>query len=200
MSDIPSTFEYLGWYAPPEARKLLDALEKEGVPVHAEFHDGLQNLSGADVAYGGFGGSASVLIAVESARRPDVDTIHGRIFGIGLPTVTSEGPDADDWYDETAGDEIELIERRAAVARDLDAREAELKQLLSEVAAVDAELLEGGQSPQRLDALRRARERHSHSGDRLLAEKRRLMSELQEIDSTLYGPQGSEEAQSGPRD
>ena len=169
---IPENYESLGWYAPFEARKLLEALETVGIGAHT-----------------GDGGREGVLIAVESARRPEADSIHGEIFGTGLAGLTDKDALSGNWVDPDGTGEVKLLGRRAVWVHELRDVDDELNNLLDEVAAVDDELREGTQSPVRLEALRKARDRHSVNHERLLAAKQRLTEELRNVDKLLYDSQ-----------
>jgi hypothetical protein len=75
--DVPATedgLEGLGWYSRSEARKLLDALEKAGIPASGDF--------GRDEArLFGFGAPSDVLVHVDPDRRAEAEAIHERVLG-----------------------------------------------------------------------------------------------------------------------
>ena len=124
METLSESFDYLGRYTIPEARRLLEALEAAQISIEAEFDDGSGHGEFA-ASLGSFGGEAGVEIAVERSRRPDVDTIHARLFGSGLPTLP-EG------YEGHGAEELKLRQRREELARELGEVGVALKALLNE--------------------------------------------------------------------
>jgi len=195
MEEIPDDYEYLGWYQPPEAKRLLDALEAEKIGTHAEFDDGAATNSAVEAAYGSFGGRSQILISIESIRRPDVDKIHGLIFGSGLHTMSDATNPPKKWLEEEGEAEFETLERRQQLVDELDNIERELKDLLQEATAVKRELDDGSQGPDRLAALRSAFERHSETSNHLQSNRDKLEAELEEIDKVLYGEKDEESAE-----
>lgn len=187
MNEAPEGYEVLGWYAPPEAKRLLEALDEQGIGVHAEFQNEMGRVEPVEAAMGGFGAGSRVLIAAESARRLEVDRIHSRLFGLGLPTFSEDEAGADEWLDRDGGDEVALLEEREGMMRRLDEVEHELRILLAEVAAVDEELQAGGQERARMDALGAAQVRNKARGNELLQLRGTLTGELGRIERLLRG-------------
>ena len=195
MEEIPDDYEYLGCYAPPEAERLLGALEAENIGTHAEFHDGAATGSAVGIAYGDSGVRAQILISTESTRRSDVDQIHIRIFGSGLPAMPDETNSPEKWLEEEGEAEFKTLERRQQLVDELDDIERGLKDLLQEATAVKRELDDGSQGPDRLAALRSAFERHSETSNHLQSNRDKLEAELEEIDKVLYGEKDEESAE-----
>ncbi|MFT4638499.1 MAG: hypothetical protein ACI8T1_001820 [Verrucomicrobiales bacterium] len=129
MDVIPENFEFLGSYSIPDAKRLLEALEAADVLVEAEFDDGMGNGEYA-ASFGGFGGNASVEIAVETARRSDVEIIQTRLFGANLPNLP-EG------YKIHGADEFHLRQHRETLILELGELGDRLSSALSEGRAAE---------------------------------------------------------------
>ena len=194
MSDIPDGYEYLGWYEPLEAKRLLEALELDDIGTYAVFQDGGRTHSTIN-AYGGFGGS-QILIAIDKTRRPQVDRIHGLIFGSSLPVLPEGNDSPESWVDSDGKSEVETLERRQQLVDQIDEIERELKKLLREATVVNEELKDSNQTPERLESLRKAFERHRETNIRLQSDREKLECEVKEIDKALYG--GEDEEGPGP--
>ena len=83
-------FEYLGYYRPDDARRLLSALEAANIKFDAKFFDGIKSMSSLSGAHGGhFGGGAQILISIDSNRNAEVQQIHKEMFGDCLPDYDS---------------------------------------------------------------------------------------------------------------
>ena len=86
----PSTdgtqFQYVGYYSPPEAERLLAAFEAADIRYRTDCFDGANMMAPIIAATGGrFGQAAQVLISIDPRQREDVDKIHSELFGDGLP-------------------------------------------------------------------------------------------------------------------
>ena len=187
MEDLPDQFQYLGSYSPPEAKRLLAALENEDIPVHAEFHDGLSDLSGLSLAYGSFGNSSQVIIATPEARRAAVSAIHARLFGSGLPENAAAGEASAEWNAELAEHEFSLLTRREELVGRIADLEKELHGILTEIAAISSDLESASLKPDRRAAMANAKERHLNHGAKIEAEKAALNAEMEKLDLELYG-------------
>lgn len=186
MEELPEGFEYLGAFLPAEAKRLLDALEKENLPVHAEFNDGLSNLEGGSLAYGSFGGAAEVMIATHEANRAAVQAIYTRVFegGQGAEAATRH-PDGED--SAQAEREFELLDQREELVGGIEALEENLRLVATEIVAMTQELRDGQQGDDRMKVLREAREAHLERGSQLEGAKLALEKELEELDKVIYG-------------
>ena len=186
MEELPEGFECLGAFLPAEAKRFLDALEKEGLPVHAEFSNGLANAEGAALAFGGFGGTAEVMIATHEANRAAVHAIYARVFEGGQAPESATGHPEGEESAQAEG-EIELLDRREELVGGIEELEENLRVVATEIVAMTQELRDGPQGEDRMSVLREARERHMERGSQLEGAKLALEKGLEELDKELYG-------------
>lgn len=186
MVSLPDGFVSLGWHQPADARRLLESLTEAGIRVHAEFDDGITGRSPLEAPLGGFGASASVLVAVEGARFADGEVILRETFGAWLPVELereSEG-DAQDAEPETEfdGDAEAAFVRRLAreewLADEIARLRRSLAELNAEIGAVEEEIAHVRTPEDRRQILRQALERHFLRAGEELAEVDRLNVEL----------------------
>jgi hypothetical protein len=83
-------FEYIGYYAPPDAEKLIEAFTQAGIEYRADVID---RTADAVTPLGHFGGtfsrSVEILISGSVDRREQIHEIHARLFGDCLPNFDS---------------------------------------------------------------------------------------------------------------
>lgn len=186
MVSLPDGFVSLGWHQPADARRLLESLTDAGIRVHAEFDDGITGRSPLEAPLGGFGASASVLVAVEGGRFADGEVILRETFGAWLPVELEREPEG---QSEDAELEPELDEEAGAAFAQLLAREEwlvgevarlrrSLGELNAEIGAVEEEVAHARTPEDRRLVLRQALERHFARAGEQLAELDRLNAEL----------------------
>lgn len=165
----PPEFHALGWYSPSEAAKLLPALEVAGIETHADFSDGVGDVSLADGVHGArFGAGSRVLVAVVASKEDLAHEIHATVFGSATPGLPAGLADQDDLEEEhsLALEEMERADRARELARAVAKEVAELD---GEIQSIKSELQEGGQSEWRMQALNQALSRN-------LSRRRALLS------------------------
>jgi hypothetical protein len=83
-------FDVLGYYAPAEAEKLIDALEKAKIQYRVEVSDKTPEITPIRSYLGGtFGQAVQILISAASSSREHVGRIHEELFGDCLPNYNS---------------------------------------------------------------------------------------------------------------
>lgn len=177
MDELPEGFECVGWYSPSEARRLMEALDEARIEMWAHFEDGMSGGGAMNAAFGSFGASAQVLLAVEATQRVAANDIHTRLFGDGLPIVTEPSDGEDEDLDP------EQFEKRARLILQLDEVKREVQALVVEVKSVAAELARPHQPIPRLAALHTALAQHQQSAAQLQAQQDRLEQELAALES-----------------
>lgn len=148
----------LGWHSPPDARRLLDRLDGAGIPVHAEFDDGVTGRPPLEMRFG-FGNDAGVLVAVPITRMHQAEPLVREELGDRLPpevahafeTGVASGEDSDDEGEigrlqatlQQRTEEIRTLERQleSAPAAQHDRLRESIDRLLQE-AEQDLELLD----------------------------------------------------------
>jgi hypothetical protein len=89
-ADESDEFLLMGTYSIVDARKLLTALESQGVDHRVEFRDGAADIVPALSYFGGaFGQAAQATVRVAPAQKDLVDQIHADLFGDCLPNYES---------------------------------------------------------------------------------------------------------------
>ncbi|MEY2512151.1 MAG: hypothetical protein QOE26_2914 [Verrucomicrobiota bacterium] len=89
-ADESDEFLLMGTYSIVDARKLLTALEIQGVDHRVEFRDGAADIVPALSYFGGaFGQAAQATVHVAPAQKDLVDQIHADLFGDCLPNYES---------------------------------------------------------------------------------------------------------------
>ncbi len=174
MQRLPDDHQYIGWYSPSEAMKLMTAMDTAGISFLAEFKDGIYKQH-----------SALVLIAVESARKRDVEVIHAEVLRSALPSDITPFESFGEEVDPKGTDEFALRERRQALIDERLELDDKLEAIMQEIAAVDRELQFPKQSSARLDALRRNRENQKQAGAELINRKARINDEIRGINDAL---------------
>ncbi len=191
MVALPDGFVSLGWHQPADARRLLEALTAAGIQVHAEFDDGITGRSPLEQPLGGFGASASVLVAVEEGRFMEAEAILRDTFGEWLPVELErepgghdgghgDGPDAGPGEWDEAG-EIERLQREDRLVGEIRQLERGLRELNDEIRAVEEEIAHRRTPPDRREVLRAAMEQHLVTAEGALAELDRRQEELREL-------------------
>ena len=168
-------FEYLGRYQINEAKRLFNALEKAEIDFEAAFDDG----SGSRSSLGSFGTESGVEVAVESAKRNEVNAIHTKLFGSALPTKPTGHAEAEKWFDQETLGELEERERLAQALGDVD---AELQALIAEMLAVKEEIERGALSVRKLQEMEDGQDRNRARATGLLARKNELAALLEALD------------------
>jgi hypothetical protein len=80
-------YEYLGWYQPDEAYKLLKRFDDAGVKAQIEQSTGNSNASAVWAEVGrGFGIASQILISIHQSCREEAHRIHRELFGDCAPT------------------------------------------------------------------------------------------------------------------
>ena len=83
-------FEYIGYYTPSDAEKLIDAFTQAGIEYRADVID---HTADPATPLGHFGGtfSAAVQILLRGSvdRREEIRQIHAKLFGDCLPNFDS---------------------------------------------------------------------------------------------------------------
>lgn len=174
MNDLPEGFDFLGWYSPPEAKRLMDALDSAQIEMWAHFDDGMSSPQAGLISH--YGTAAQVLLAVQSDRRSAAVDLHIRLFGDGLPLFSDES------MAEEETDPDQLAERSRLVLR-LDEVEREASFLVEEVKALAAELARPGIPPLRWNGIQQALTQHQAMAAQLQQEQRELEQALADLDS-----------------
>jgi len=169
--ESPAGFEYLGRYHITEAKRLFDALEKAEIDFEAAFDDG----SGSRSSLGSFGMEAGVDVAVESAKRGEVNAIHTRLFGSTLTSKPTDDSEAEAWFDE---DTLGTLQERERLTQELGDVEVELQTLVTEMLAVKEEIERGEHPVRRLQAMEEGQERNRAKATELLERKKALAASL----------------------
>lgn len=83
-------FEYIGYYSPSDAEKLIQAFIRANVEYRVEIID---HTADEATPLGHFGGlysqSTQILLSGSTARRQEIQRIHNSIFGDCLPNFDS---------------------------------------------------------------------------------------------------------------
>jgi hypothetical protein len=83
-------FDYLGYYSPSDAEKLIQAFDRANIVYRVEIID---HTADAATPLGHCGGlysaSTQVLLSASTARRDEIQHIHESIFGDCLPNFDS---------------------------------------------------------------------------------------------------------------
>jgi hypothetical protein len=178
MNDLPEGFDFLGWYSPPEARRLMTALDEAQIEMLAHFEDGLSGQSASQASFGSFGSGAQVLLAVETARRVDATAIHADLFGDGLPIFHQASEDEADWN-------ADQMEEHSRLILQLDEVQREAQFLVEEVKAIAAELSRPGQSSAQLATWHSALAEHQEKALHLQREQQQLEQALAELEGGI---------------
>ena len=89
-TDQSDEFLLMGTYSIVDARKLLTALESQGVDHRVEFRDGAADIVPALSYFGGaFGQAAQATVRVAPDHKELADRIHTDLFGDCLPNYES---------------------------------------------------------------------------------------------------------------
>ena len=83
-------FEYIGYYTPPDAEKLIEAFTKAGIDYRADVVDHTADAS-TPLGHicGTFSQSTQILISGSVDRREEIQQIHTSLFGDCLPNFDS---------------------------------------------------------------------------------------------------------------
>ena len=83
-------FEYIGYYSPSDAEKLIEAFTREDIDYRAEVVDHTANpLTSLGHLGGLYSGATQILLSGSVARREDIQRIHESLFGDCLPNFDS---------------------------------------------------------------------------------------------------------------
>ena len=83
-------FEYIGYYTPPDAEKLIEAFTKAGINYRADVVDRTASEATPLGHLGGlYSGSTQILLSGSVARRDEIHRIHESLFGDCLPNFES---------------------------------------------------------------------------------------------------------------
>lgn len=164
--DLPDGFVSLGWHPPNEAKHLLEALTDAGIEIHAEFDDGISGRPPLDFPLGGFGASASVLVAVAVAQLCLAQPVLRRTFGDRLPHEVEQA------LLDPATEPVASRLGPEDVAETMLVIESSLKQRAEQIRTLEEKLRVA--SPDQTSALQRALEQELREADREM----RLLDEL----------------------
>ena len=82
--------EYIGYYSPSDAEKLIEAFTREDIRYRAEVVDRTGNeLTALGHLAGLYSGSTQILLSGSIARRQEIQRIHESLFGDCLPNFDS---------------------------------------------------------------------------------------------------------------
>jgi len=83
-------FDYIGYYSPSDAEKLIEAFTRAGIDCRVHVVD---HTADAITPLGHHGGlyydSTQILLSASSARREEIRRIHESLFGDCLPNFDS---------------------------------------------------------------------------------------------------------------
>lgn len=177
--ELPDDYHELGYYSPPEARRLLEALRAAGVETLAEVWDVRGAVSAADAYAGTFGFGSQIAIAVKDESMAEAGGIHSRIFGTGA------GAPPEMWGGDA--EHVSLLENRRELVDALDDCRTAMRGLHHEVAEVKRELDEARLHPERRAALEAAQNRNAETARSHLEKEVTLLEQIAEINAQLEG-------------
>ena len=97
-------FDYIGYYSPSDAEKLIQAFTRAKIDYRVEVVDHTQDAATPLGHYGGlYSGSTQILLSGSTARREEIQHIHESLFGDCLPNFDSS------FFDTSPPDEGEPI-------------------------------------------------------------------------------------------